>query len=129
MVDKKVFFHLLRAIAIIFLKIIMAAGGIVLLDVIGLGLYGFLTGINAFGMLYLVLVIESFLLMFSAFMGTTVVQQSRGGRVRKGVPWREYVRVATEEIKRSRHEQVRFWIQAGIVGLILFFVALLLPSM
>jgi len=34
-----------------------------------------------------------------------------------------------EEIRRDRQKQVRFWVQVEIVSLILFFIAILFPSM
>lgn len=100
-------------------------GLILILDVMGLGLYGFFRGINAFGMLRFILILESVVLMFLGVMGTTVLPQARV----IGVPWSKSVRAATEEIRKDRQRQVQFWIQVGIAGLILFFIALIFSIM
>ena len=124
MINKVSFFHLLRAITIIFLKIIIVVGCIVVLDVVVLGLYGLLTGINAVGMLWFVLVVESVILMLLGVAGTTVLPQK--GVI--GVPWSKSVRAATEEIRRDRQKQVEFWVAVEIIGWMLFFIAILSPS-
>lgn len=53
MFGKTLFFRLLKAIAITSVKIIVVVGLILILDVMGLGLYGLFRGINAFGMFWI----------------------------------------------------------------------------
>lgn len=125
MIDKASFFCVLRAAMNIFLRVVISVGLILILDVMGLGLYGFLMEVNAFTMLWFVVILESVTLMFLGVMGTTVLPQARV----IGVPWSKSVRAATEEIREERQRQVSFWALIGMVGFILFIIALVFSSM
>jgi hypothetical protein len=125
MLDKLLLSRLLRGVGKAILRIFIVVGCILVLDLIGLGVYGFLTGNNAFAVLSLILLSESLILLFFAVAGTTVIPQSRV----IGVPWSISVRAASEEIRNDRQRQISFWVLIGIAGFILFTLALALTSM
>jgi len=121
MANKAVFLRVLVAIGRVALKMAIVAVTVLVIDVIGLTVYGSLMGKNTFSSLWFLLVLEGAVMMFFGLLGTTVVPQAR----MIGVPWSGSVRASVDEIKRDRVKQVEFWVAVGIVGLILFFLGLL----
>ncbi len=121
MANKAVILRVLVAIGRVALKMAIVAVTVLVIDVIGLTVYGSLMGKNTFSSLWFLLVLEGAVMMFFGLLGTTVVPQAR----MIGVPWSGSVRASVDEIKRDRVKQVEFWVAVGIVGLILFFLGLL----
>ena len=110
-----------RAIGGVILKMGIVAAAVLVIDLVGLAVYGSLVGKNPFSSLWLFLVLEGGVMMFFGLAGTTVVPQART----IGVPWSKSIRAASEEIRRDRAKQVEFWVAVGVVGFILFVLGLL----
>ena len=121
MVNEIIISKILMAVWRVILKMAIVAAAVLVIDVIGLVIYGSLVGKNMFSSLWFLLVLEGAVMMFFGLMGTTVVPQART----IGVPWSGSIRAAVEEIRRDRVKQVEFWVAVGIVGIILCFLGLL----
>jgi len=104
------------------LRIIFVVAVIAVSDFIGLGLYSLLLGREVLSSLWIVFVVEGFVMMLLGVLGTTTLP-TRGTI---GFPWSASVRAGMEEIRRDRARQVNFWLQVAVIGFILFILGLLL---
>jgi len=106
------------------LRILLVVAVIAVSNFIGMGLYSLITGREVLSSLWIIFVVEGFVMMLLGVLGTTTLPQ----RGTIGFPWSESVRAAAEEIRRDRPKQVNFWLQFAIIGFILFILGLVLAS-
>jgi len=107
------------------LRILLVVAVITVLNFIGLGLYSLITGREVLSSLWVVFILEGFVMMLLGVLGTTTLPQ----RGTIGFPWSESVRAAIKEIERDRPKQVNFWLQVAIIGFLLFILGLLIASL
>jgi len=117
--------RLLRGLRKNVLRILLAVAVIAVLNFIGFGLYSLMVGREMLASLWIVFVVEGFVIMLLGVLGTTT--RPTMGTI--GFPWSESVRAGIEEIRRDRPRQVNFWVQVAIIGFILFILGLLIASL
>ena len=115
MASRTIFLDILTTIGKVILKVAVAVAVFLAIDIIGLRVYGSLAGKDMFPSLWVLLVLEGAAIVFFGLLGMSPLPQVRS----IGIPYSGSVRAVTEEIRRDRSKQVKFWATAMIVGFIL----------